>query len=251
MIIINKIELKKEEYEKYYPTYFGYESKIYRLDDNTLLKVFNDRINYPRNKLKKLEILSQLDISENFFKSLVYVDGNFIGYTMEDLTKKGYKILNCCEHSTNKKVEISKLIWQRLEELHELNIIYGDIRDANILYNGNDIIFCDMDNIKIEDCFFDIISAQNETYLHKTHFKYDSFDNYVFNKFFVGYYQKTYMPQVIYELENYNLEKRLNNDECRKIAHEMTFLDENYMGELFIDHLNDTFTTKLKRTLRR
>ena len=247
MNTINKIVLKEEDYLKYYPTYFGYESKIYRLDSNTLLKVFNDRINNPNNKLKKLEILSQLDINENVFKDLVFVDGKFIGYTMEDLTKKGYRTINCCEHFSNKRIEISKLVWQRIEELHNLGIVYGDIREPNILYNGKNIIFCDMDNIKIQDYWFDIVSKINENYLYKTHFNYDFFDNYTFNIFFIGYYQKLHMPDLKYD----DLEKRINNDECRKIAYEMAFLNENYTGKLFIDHLNDTFTTKLKRTLHK
>ena len=245
MIIINRINLKEEDYLKYYPIYFGYESKIYRLNSNTLLKVFNNRINNPENKLKKLEILSQMNIKENFFKDLVYVNNKFIGYTMEDLTKKGYKIINCCDHFSNKKIEISKLIWQKIEELHNLGIIYGDVREPNILYNGKDVIFCDMDNIKIQDYWFDIVSKQNTKYFYKTNFNYNLLDNYTFNNFFVGYYQKIYMPDLKIE----KLEKRLNNDECRKIAHDMAFLTPEYNGELFINHLNDTFTTKLKRTL--
>ena len=241
---MNRIDIKEEDYKKYCPSYFGYESKIYKLEDETLLKVFNERVN-PNCKLQKLKLLSQIDVNTHFLKDLVYVDDNFIGYTMQNLTKQGYKVINCCEHFGDKKIEISKLVWQRIKELHDIGIIYGDIREANILYNGKDIILCDMDNVKIKDLFFDIVSEQNKQYLYKTHFNYDLMDNYVFNKFFVGYYQKIYMPNMGKDI----LKKRLDNDKCRQIAHDMAFLNPNYNGELFIDHLNDTLGDKLKRTL--
>ena len=247
---MKRIDLNAEDYLKYYPTYFGYESKIYRLSDDTLLKVFNDRV-YPEKKLLKLEALSELDMKENIFKDLVYVNDEFIGYTMGDLTKKGYKKICCCEHFKNKKIEIAKLVWERIQELHDIGITYGDIREANILYNGKDIMFCDMDNVRINEYSFDTTNPYHRNYLSKTKFKYDLIDNYIFNVFLLGYYQNVYMPAVYEYLDRQELKGRLNNDMCKQIAHDMIFLDPNYTGELFIDNLNDTFATKLKRTLHK
>ena len=247
---MNRIELKESDFPKSYHIFEGIESKIYRFSDDTLLKVFKKGNNFnDKNKIKKLILLSELSINENIFGNLVYVNNDFIGYTMKDLTKKGYKTTSCLNERYSKKIDITKMVWERILELHELGITYGDIRENNVLWNGHDIILCDMDNVKMDKYDFDMTNVYQNHYLAKMHYDYTLLDNFIFNVYFISYYQKIYFPFVYQHLECNDLDKRLDNDECRKIACDMTHLSSDYNGELFIDYLNDTLTSKLKRTL--
>ena len=248
---MNRIDLKESDLPKNYRTFEGYESKLYKFDDDKLLKIFKKVRNFSdKNKINKLLLISELSIDENIFNDLVYVNDEFIGYTMKDLRKDGFKTTSYASHFKNKKVDITKMVWEKILELHELGITYGDIRENNVLYDGKKIILCDMDNVKIDKYNFDVTNKFHEHYLSKMHYDYTLIDNYIFNVYFVAYYQGTYMPYVYQHLECNDLEKRLKNDECKQIAYDMTHLNKDYNGELFIDHLNDTFTNKLKKRIK-
>lgn len=247
---MNRVDLKESDLPCGFTPIEGKESKIYKFKDDKLLKLFKmDEGIDTQNKLNKLLILSQLDIKENIFRDLVFVDDVLRGYTVDDLTKKGYKPTFCLEQKRKERLEILKKTLERLEEFHELGIIYGDITESNILYNGSNIIFCDMCNVNIGGYTFDMPNMYQRYYLNTINKIDSSLDNFMFNMHFIAYYLQEYYVYVYAFLNSTQLKGRLANDECKKIVHDILFLDENYNGDLFINHLNDDFKTKLKRAL--
>ena len=249
MYTMNRIDLKNEDLKKIHHLFEGRESYIYPYKDDKLLKIYKPTEHYHGdNKIDKLEILSNLDIDENVFRDLVYIDGYFSGFTMDDLTKKGYKQTCALEGKDKERIEILKKTWERLEKLHEFNIIFGDISEHNILYNGNNIIFCDMDNAYINKLDFDVQNVYQFKYRKSIKDDLSLLDNYIFNIHTIAYYQKIYYVYVFEILGRKKFKKQLNNEECEQIAHDMLVLNDLYNGELFIDHLHESFKRKLKRT---
>ena len=87
---MNRINLKESDLPTGRPAFSGTESKLYRTYDNKLFKLFNYGM-ATKEKYKKLELLSEMDLKENIFRDLVFVNDEFVGYTMDNLEHEGYK----------------------------------------------------------------------------------------------------------------------------------------------------------------
>lgn len=168
---------------KTYPKHRGHESKIYE-QDGILLKIFNtSNIEILKNKREKLEIISSLDIDDAKPIDLIEINNVIKGYTMLD---DGYKVLDIYKQRNRKKIETLKIIKNKLNILHQNNIIFGDLNPGNILTNGIKIHFCDLDNVKIGNLNFDALNVCQKRYL----FNLDPdeyLDNYIFNLLAITY----------------------------------------------------------------
>lgn len=146
---------------------YGGESIICKgIKKNTAYKIYYDRDNeevltMPDNKFEKVkrQYNEPLEHSIRPLRSITLL-GELIGYEMtydEDdvslldaiLDKEG--LLHCLK--TTKNI---------LEYYHSKDIIYGDVKDDNILINKKtgEIKFCDMDNIFMQELPIDVMSQE-------------------------------------------------------------------------------------------
>ena len=142
--------------------YSGGEAIICESDNPyTLYKVFSkfgDLIPMSENKIKKLQLLYEKDL-DYMVKPIITISCNdmIVGYEMtSDYSFNTYKHYQLTKEELIEFLEQTKSI---LEYFQDNNIIYGDINFRNILLNRNnmDILFCDIDNIQIDDYFMDVV----------------------------------------------------------------------------------------------
>lgn len=172
---------------KYYNQ--GYESIIYE-NNGYLYKIFKtDNKDVLKNKLNKLEILSELNTDDILPIALISIDNNIKGY----LTKnENYRNLSYFDKKKDKLKNL-KIIKEKLDELHKNDIIFGDISIENILTNDNNIKFCDLDNAKVDKYSFDVLNNIEKEYLK--HLDLDIYlDNYMYNMFLISYLYKVHLP---------------------------------------------------------
>ena len=215
------------------PKYIGYESNIYEIDD-ILLKIFDTNdIEILKNKRNKLEILYSLDIDDIKPINLVEINGIIKGYSEKE--KQGYHILDMFKESTSKKLEILKNIKQKLEILHKNNVIFGDISLNNILTDGKNICFCDLDNTKIGSFNFDVLNNCQRRYLH--YLEADEYlDIYMLNLLTITYLKHIFQPNTLEYIKNYSLPFILNTKENRQIVENMIKLNHKEDIKPFIEH---------------
>ncbi len=172
---------------KYYSQ--GYESTIYE-NNGYLYKIFKtDDKDILKNKLNKLEILSELDTNDILPIALISIDNDIKGY----LTKnENYRNLSYFDNKKDKLKNL-KIIREKLDKLHDNNIIFGDISIENILTNDINIKFCDLDNTKVNNYDFDVLNNIEKKYLK--YLDADIYlDNYMYNMFVISYVCKVHPP---------------------------------------------------------
>lgn len=167
---------------------YGGESIICKgIRENTAYKIYYDRKNHELlmmsdNKFEKIkrQYNDPLEHSINPLRSITLL-GELIGYEMpydEDdrslldaiLDKEG--LLHCLK--TTKNI---------LEYYHSKDIIYGDIKDDNILINKKtgEIKFCDMDNVCMQELPIDVMSAELATFFDEKNKADPIADHYMHN----------------------------------------------------------------------
>lgn len=131
--------------------------------DETVYKIFihNGKIiEMSDNKVKKILKIYNMNL-ENSVKPLntISLGNKIVGYEMS--CNWDYKTYKSYELSINERIEFLKRIKDILEYFYNNGIIYGDLSMRNILINRNnfDIMFCDMDNIQIENLPIDLYSS--------------------------------------------------------------------------------------------
>lgn len=132
----------------------GGEGRIYLYKNNYIIKIFKDIIN-KKEKLLKIKKIMSTPLPKNVITpvDLVY-DSNrqFIGYSMKKVQGEELSMLASRKfiktHNITKK-DILTLLTQintSLIDLHDSNIFIGDLSDLNILFDGSDIYFIDIDS---------------------------------------------------------------------------------------------------------
>lgn len=238
---MENIYLSSKDFNPNSKIYYGYESNIYEFENDYLLKIFrkNDE-KILQNKYDKLLLLSQFDLDLVPLK-LVYIDGIFKGYIYKN-SKDFYPINGLVEKRKEKEKILLKLK-EKIEQLHNYGIIYGDLHQQNILYNGTDIILCDLDNVSINGYDFDTKNNHMIHYLNRINEIDTKLDNFIFNILTISYYDNiTYDFVRSYLLNNGRLPHIFNTPENRKIIKEMLLLDNNYSGKLLIDNRKKKLT---------
>ena len=133
---MEEIYLTSKDINPDYEMYYGYESNIYEFDAYNLMKIFRtDDENELNNKLEKIRLLSQLPVDFIPLK-LVYIYGKFKGYIYNHIEE--YEPINSFKQKKSEKYEVLHKIKDKLDILHSYGIIYGDLHQDNVLYNGID-----------------------------------------------------------------------------------------------------------------
>ena len=187
----------------------GAESIIYR-DKNTLLKrriQKNYRIKEIDNKIRKVrtkseaKLLQKLDFSpkvisvdeKNMEIKMEFIDGNLIRDTLDKLSKEERKKL-CIQ------------IGEKISEMHNKDIIHGDLTTSNIIQKNNEVFFIDFGlgfiSKRLEDKATDLrLLRQALESKHYRHFK----ENY--QNILKGYQKDSNSKEVLDWLES-KVEKR-------------------------------------------
>lgn len=244
---MKKINFNKKNILKVYRE--GMESTIYYYKSNSeivFLKLFKNQIDFRDykiertndvfdNKRKKIELIYESDYLKDEVEplELVFDNEKFIGYTIKiDYLKTADDIT-----SRKNKISILKQLKEKIELFNENGIYIGDINPKNILVsNDGKIKLCDLDNFKIDNYDFDLLSLFQQTYR-----KYISddrnIDNYCFNMFTISYLERIYTPYVLYNIRKDGLEYPLNSKKNKEILKKLINLDETYKKEYLIDNL--------------
>lgn len=167
------IKFKNQEEFNEQTVYFsgGFESKIYRYDNDKLIKKYYDSSEINIDKIKEINKLksNRLILPEN----LVEVEDKTIGFSMD--LKRGFYPISVLKKdmSDEDKYEVINKIKEELINLKNQNCIYGDLNIKNIITNGNEVYLCDSINVKIDNYNFDEISSTMNEYRKNT----DTLDN--------------------------------------------------------------------------
>lgn len=240
----------------------GKESVIYKYENNnTLLKIFRDE-EYEKNiyefymkthdydtyimrkghvidkeslnnKIKKLELINNINCLENEIKilNLAFENDSFKGYTM---TREYLKPINIY---SKKKIKILwlKNIKEKIIELNKNNIYIGDYNENNFLTDDNhNIKLCDLDNLRINDLDFDtkhIFINKFERNCNKKEY----IDSYCFNLFTIAFLQKICNDPIF--ILNSKLPRDLKTKENDEIFESMKHLDNTYQYKFLIDNI--------------
>lgn len=238
---MEKVFLTSEEIKQAKSKYSGYESNIYEYSKDYLMKIFkDDDKDLLNNKLKKVLLLSNLNLDLVPLK-LVFIDDCFKGYIYEEL--KGYYPIDGLVQKKKEKEKILLEIKDKLEQLHQLGIIYGDLHQQNILYNGKDIIICDLDNISINGLDLDKKNNHIHYYTARMNTLDNRLDNFIFNLLTISYYQNISYYYVLKYLTSYGkLSYKFNTSKNKEIIREMICLKDDYSGDLLIDNKKKKLT---------
>ena len=164
--MLSNIELSKEELDFVQKNYqnFGQESKIIFLESGKVRKIFNDSFGLNNlekeekeeireNKLRKMISLSQ---NKNFHNGITPIatlsfEKKFIGVDLT--TNPNFIEFGAARLDRKESLFYLKLIRQKLEEFHQMGIVYGDLRGDNILIDPEEqtVSFCDLDNMQIHN----------------------------------------------------------------------------------------------------
>ena len=215
------------------PTYSGSESKIYQQDE-ILYKIFKTNNNtILKNKIRKLDILYSLAIEDITPLFLIEINNQIKGYATKNII--GATPLDVFQGNAKEKLQILKQILLKLNILHQHNIVFGDISTNNILIKNGAVYFCDYDNYKVENYYFDQTNYLEKIYLQEL--EGDSYlDNYMFNLLTIAYLEKIFEPYTLNYLRNYTLPNILNTKENKEIAYEMLSLKYPEKITPFIEH---------------
>ena len=240
---MKNIEISKELVEKAQENHYDYgaESYIIKSSHNTLYKIFKEKDpNVLENKLQKVIRIPKKKV--DFFTnpiSTLSCEGNFVGIEMnyvEDESAWWKYNLNPIE-----KIKLLLDLKEKLLILEDKNIIYGDIKDDNILINKNrkEIKFCDVDNISIDEYKMDLHPAVLKiTKLEDA----SSIHSFMHNFFTLDQLECPGLSydRVLYNLNDYELFNF--NLNAYNILREMSMLKERqkvkiYTGGYLIDNL--------------
>lgn len=242
---MNKIIFEKDNIQRKLNN--GVEGDIYyykRNNELVLLKVFrrdimlDDEVRHVsdetiENKKNKLEIISESPLFSDEVKlyDLVYDgDDNLIGYTMKiDCLKTSNDV-----NFTRKRIEILKLMKEKIELFNKNNIYIGDFNQRNIIVTKDGIKLCDLDNIKIGDYDFDMPGLFVLEYL-KRFYDETKIDNYSFNLETICYLGRIYEPFLFYSLHKNGL-PRVINTKRNRILIKKILENKNDNNEYLIDN---------------
>ena len=137
----------------------GTEGVVYKVDWNGKIyayKKFGDE-KVIDNKIQKLKLFSNIQIPNNINivkpKAIVYFK-EYNGYLME--YKDEFSLENLINIKLEDKIRILNIIKETMIYLNHNNIIHGDLKCNNILYDGLNPILIDIDNMWINNYLYDL-----------------------------------------------------------------------------------------------
>ena len=195
-----------------------------------------------RNKQSKVIRLGAMETLQNELKvSATITDhqGKFIGYEMSSPVPL-YPLDTNPFVTADEKVTYLRQLKRRLEDLHKHGIIYGDIKESNILWNSDQgvICFCDLDNTQIGTCKIDLVNYSISNFVDENGYISTGVDEYMFN---ILTLQQLFYPNLDYRNVIDKL-KRLKPGETAskdfvKTLRKMKRTTNYYDGGYLIDYL--------------
>lgn len=224
----------------------GTEGQIYLYNDNgqkVAMKLFNTTCpKVLENKEKKIKLLYKKPLDSNILKPIKTVSNNdrIIGYTQQLVLP--HSTFDDIKVSANKKnkLEYLKKAKYLIENLHDNDIIHGDIRSFNLLVQHNVVKLCDIDNCIIEDLNYDVQGSFADIYKNGVGTIDKYIDVFSHNIVTVAVLRKL-LDHVVYDY----IKKAVSiNSDIATIYNEMLNLSENYSGEYLIDKIDKKMKIK-------
>ena len=195
-----------------------------------------------RNKQSKVVRLGTMETLKNELKvsaTITDYQGKFIGYEMSSPVPL-YPLDTNPFVTVEEKVEYLKQLKRRLEDLHQHGIIYGDIKESNILWNNEQgvICFCDLDNTQIGTCPIDLVNYSISNFVDENGYISTGVDEYMFNVLTI---QQLFYPNLDYRNVIEKMRKLKPGDnaskEFAKTLRKMKRTTNYYDGGYLIDYL--------------
>lgn len=250
---LENIELTEEEYYNLQGNWFDYgsESRVVREGD-FVIKVFRDNFGHDlydedeiemvrENKFQKIVKLASMKDFDNeliLFATYSY-HKKFVAYKMNYLS---YPTLESLCLGEKELLFYLKLIKNKLLEIHELGIVYGDVKDDNIFVDLEQqrIVFGDIDNMQIGELSIDMMSTYAKNFVKSYGRVDEKLDSYMMNlmtlyqlRYYSGWYD-----EIIENLEwGFIPNKKLTLPKNKKLVREMGHISRNYSGDYFVNHL--------------
>ena len=176
-IIVESVE---HIYQSYKMIGLGYESRVFLVDENTVLKLFleNTRVRSTlSNKFLKFEELSQIGTSQIIVPEKIVMDnsGRFLGYTMKRVLKHqqvpDFICLPKSSFTLKEKIAFYRDLEALVKYLHKKQVTMVDTNPENFIFNRNfEINLVDTDCYAIGQFSADAVPVCYADYfLKKTH----------------------------------------------------------------------------------
>lgn len=223
---------------------YGSESVLYKIPSifgtKTVAKIFfglNDTV--IQNKFEKLKRLYQIEtlpkINEVQILASISCNKKVIGYLMNC---SSFQEIAKVPRKRSETLQYLILARQKLKQLEQLGILYGDISSSNLLVGENNVCFCDLDNVAYQN-----FSMDNYTNVLIEFIKnYGCFNekaiSYMFNILTIKELCFIEENRLVEEyLETEQIPRELASRPYRYIRNQMRFITPQYEGFYFIDHV--------------
>lgn len=140
------------------PLHEGGEGAVYKTYQNFLAKIYKPKHQTYQNYKKLLKMVqTPMDNPHIVWpKDIVYYNGNFMGYIMENITSKesmdDLRDSNFEGYSSVERLEIAISFMQNIQYLHARNVLVGDMKLDNILVQSpKDVFIIDSGSFQIDD----------------------------------------------------------------------------------------------------
>lgn len=192
------------------------------------------------SKRQKIESLSEMDLLNELRISAILIDEQerFIGYEMTSPVE-----LFCLDTNPllpDEKLAYLRLLKHRLQDFHNHGIVYGDIKESNILLNKDQgiICFCDLDNVQLGFNTIDLLNFSLNIFSDENGYIQKGADVFMFNILTLNqlYYPNLDYREVIEKVRRTNPKDSTSKD-VQKILKKMKKKSTYYDGGYLIDYL--------------
>lgn len=228
----------------------GKEAKIIR-DGWQAIKFFNDDFGQDdvtidqiemirENKLNKLILLNNKKEYDEYLKPIKTYSyrGKFVAYKEIFIDSE---LFFDSVMSDDELLFYLRLIRETLAKYHSMGIVYGDIKDNNIFIDRKrkKILFCDIDNMKVEDYGIDLVGYFLQKFIDKYGKIDEKLDSYMFNLLAFDKIMKCqyWYWDVLERIEKEDVPMGIKNSDTKKLIRSMRKIDKNYQEEYVIDYL--------------
>jgi len=226
---------------------YGSEGITYNVNYNGQLypyKKLDNKKSIP-NKIEKLKLFNKIQIPSNIHivkpKAIVYNE-DYNGYLMDYIDN--LSLDNLININIKKKINILKKIKETIIFLNNNNIIHGDLKCNNFLYDGLNPILIDIDNMWINDYLYDLENYFIKEYIKNCGKVDKNLDKFEFNLLTYCFinkitYFKKYKEKIQENIDtkNYNF---FQNQSSKDIINHLINFNDTYQD----DYLIDTLTKK-------
>lgn len=162
----------------------GSEGIIYSVNYDGKLFAYKklDKNKSIHNKIQKLQLFSEIEVPSNIHivkpNAIVY-SKDYNGYLMENIDN--LCLDNLMNINIEDKIKILNIIKETILFLNQNNIIHGDLKCNNFLYDGLYPILIDIDNMWIKDYLYDLENYFMKEYIKRCGKVDKNIDKFEFN----------------------------------------------------------------------